>query len=145
MTSTQAVRAPRRRRAETRRVAAGCATLGPPRHARRGPGGGAPRRSGAQPLTTEVRSFVSVSVAIGAAFALVLLYLSLATAVSAAGYEAQRLAAERAELRRQNALLEIESARLASPARIETAAAALGLRRAAKVTVVPAEAFAAVR
>ena len=138
MTSTQAVRAPRRRRAETR----------PRRQAHRAshstsrPHAAGAARGGS---SWEVRSFVGVSVAIGAAFALVLLYLSLATAVSAAGYEAQRLAAERAELRRQNALLEIESARLASPARIETAAAALGLRRAAKVTVVPAEAFAAVR
>jgi len=93
----------------------------------------------------EVRSFVGVSLAIAAAFVLVLLYLSLATAVSAAGYEAQRLVAERAELRRQNALLEIESARLASPARVEAEAATLGLQRAAQIKVVAAEAVAAAR
>lgn len=78
-------------------------------------------------------------------FLLVLLYLGQATAVSAAGYEAQRLAQQRDELRRQNALLEIESARLDSPARIEADAQKLGLVRAATISVVPAEAYAAAR
>jgi hypothetical protein len=92
-----------------------------------------------------VRSFLVVSAAILAGFLLVLLYLGQATAVSAAGYEAQRLAAQRDELRRQNALLDIESARLASPARVEAAAQRLGLVRAATIRVVPAEAIAARR
>ena len=74
-----------------------------------------------------------------------LLYLAQATAVSAAGYEVQRLAAQRDELRRQNALLEVESARLDSPARIEAGAARLGLVRAAAIRVVAPEAVAAHR
>jgi hypothetical protein len=86
-----------------------------------------------------------VSAVIGAGFLLVLLYLGQATAVSAAGYEAQRLAAHRDELRRQNALLEIESARLDSPARIEAAAERLGLVRAATIRVLSAAEIAAKR
>jgi hypothetical protein len=78
-------------------------------------------------------------------FLLVLLYLAQATAVSAAGYEAQRLAAQRDELRRQNALLSIESARLDSPGRVETEAQRLGLVRAATIRVVVPEAVAATR
>ena len=74
-----------------------------------------------------------------------LLYLAQATAVSAAGYEVQRLAAQRDELRRQNALLEVESARLDSPARIEADASRLGLVRAAAIRVVAPEAVAAHR
>ena len=77
------------------------------------------------------------------AFVLVLVYLAQATAVSAEGYEAQRLAAQRDELRRQNTLLEIESARLEAPARIEADAAKLGLVRAATIYVVTPEAIAA--
>src|SRR5439155_1426137 len=64
---------------------------------------------------------------------------------SAAGCEVQRLAAQRDELRRQNALLEVESARLDSPARIEADAARLGLVRAAAIRVVAPEAVAAHR
>ncbi len=86
-----------------------------------------------------------VSALIVVGFLLVLLYLAQATAVSATGYEVQRLAAQRDELRRQNALLEIESARLDSPARIEAAAQRLGLVRAATIRVVAAEAIAATR
>jgi hypothetical protein len=51
----------------------------------------------------------------------------------------------RDELRRQNALLEVESARLDSPARIEAEARRLGLVRAAAVPVVQAEPIAAKR
>ena len=80
-----------------------------------------------------------------AGFLLVLLYLAQATAVSAAGYEAQRLEAQRDEIRRQNALLEIESARLDSPAQIEAAAQRIGLVRAATIRVVPAVEIAAKR
>ena len=80
-----------------------------------------------------------------ACFLVVLLYLAQATAVSAASYEAQRLAAQRDELRRQNALLTIESARLDSPARVETEAQRLGLVRAATIRVVVTEAAAATR
>ncbi len=51
----------------------------------------------------------------------------------------------RDELRRQNALLVIESARLDSPARVETEAQRLGLVRAATIGVVVPEAVAATR
>jgi hypothetical protein len=93
----------------------------------------------------EIRSFVLASGVIVSCFLLVLLYLAQATAVSVAGYEAQRLAAQRDELRRQNALLAIESARLDSPARVETEAQRLGLVRAATIRVVVTEAAAATR
>jgi hypothetical protein len=93
----------------------------------------------------EIRSFLVASGVIVACFLLVLLYLAQATAVSAAGYEAQRLAAQRDEVRRQNALLMIESARLDSPARVEAEAQRLGLVRAARIGVVAAEAVAAAR
>jgi hypothetical protein len=93
----------------------------------------------------EVRSFAIASGAIVLGFLVVLLYLAQATAVSAAGYEAQRLEAQRDEIRRQNALLAIESARLESPARVESEAQRLGLVRAATIHVVPAEAVAAAR
>jgi hypothetical protein len=132
VTLSLALRAPQRRRAQARPIRAGHLPARPRATARRS-------------ASWEVRSFVAVSAAIGAGFVLVLFYLSLATAVSAEGYESQRLATQRAELRRQNSLLEVESARLASPARIEAEAARLGLRPAAQIKVVPAEALAAAR
>ena len=95
--------------------------------------------------TWEVRTFVVVSATICAVFLLVVLYLSQATAVASGGYETQRLERVRDELRRQNALLEVESARLDSPARIEAEAKRLGLVRAAAVPVVQAEPIAAKR
>jgi hypothetical protein len=93
----------------------------------------------------EIRSFLLASGVIVACFLLVLAYLAQATAVSAAGYEEQRLLAQRDELRRQNALLVIESARLDSPARVEADAQRLGLVRAATIRVVASEAVAAAR
>jgi hypothetical protein len=135
LTFAQAVRAPQARRVQRRlhRQAV-------PRHH-------AGRRQGARigGASWEVRSFALASGVIVACFLLVLLYLAQATAVSAAGYEAQRLAAQRDELRRQNALLLIESARLESPARVEAEAQRLGLVRAATIRVVAAEALAAAR
>ncbi|TMF80952.1 MAG: hypothetical protein E6I18_04355 [Chloroflexi bacterium] len=135
MTFAQAVRAPQARRAQHRLH----------RHA-------VPHRRGASRQTArlrgaswEIRSFLVASGVIVACFLLVLLYLAQATAVSAAGYEAQRLAAQRDEVRRQNALLAIESARLDSPARVETEAQRLGLVRAATIRVVGPEAVAATR
>ena len=67
------------------------------------------------------------------------------TAVSTLGYEAQRLERTRDELRRQNSLLEVENARLDSPARIETQASKLGLVRAASVPVVNLDTITAKR
>jgi hypothetical protein len=93
----------------------------------------------------EIRSFLLASGVIVACFLLVLLYLAQATAVSAASYEAQRLLAQRDEVRRQNALLMVESARLDSPARVEADAQRLGLVRAATIRVVASEAVAAAR
>ncbi len=84
----------------------------------------------------ELRSFVAASAAIAVAFALALAYLASSTGVATAGYEAQRLAAQRDELRRQNALMELELARLASPARIEAESQRLGLVRLAYIPVV---------
>ena len=137
MTFAQAVRAPQARRVEHRlrrqavshRRAASRQTA-------------ATRVRGA---SWEIRSFLLASGVIVSCFLLVLLYLAQATAVSAAGYEAQRLSAQRDELRRQNALLAIESARLDSPARVEAEAQRLGLVRAATIRVVGPEAVAATR
>jgi cell division protein FtsL len=86
-----------------------------------------------------------VSAAIALVFLLAMLYLTQATAVSTAGYEVQRLQAVRDELRRQNALLAVENARLDSPARIEAEAKRIGLVRAASIQVVKVETVAARR
>jgi len=129
VTVSQAVRAPRARRAFSRSASSS-------HH---------PSASRASEASWEVRSFAFAIAAIVASFLLVLLYLWLATAVSAAGYESQRLAAQRDELRRQNALLEIESARLDSPARIEANAQRIGLVRAATIRLLTPEAVAAKR
>ena len=96
-------------------------------------------------VTWEVRSFGAASAAILAAFVLALAYLGSSTGVASAGYEAQRLETRRDELRRQNALLDVELATLASPARIELEARRLGLERLAFVPVVPADPLAAGR
>lgn len=102
-----------------------------------------PARSAALPRTADrmswdLRLFGAAAAAIVLGFALAVLYLSQATAVSATGYEAQRLAAARDELRRQNALIEVQIATLESPARITTAATRLGMTRAAYVPVIAA-------
>jgi hypothetical protein len=133
LTFAQAVRAPQARRVEHR----------PRRQAVHRPA--ARRETPRASVSWEVRSFLLASGVIVAGFLLVLLYLAQATTVSAAGYEAQRLEAQRDELRRQNALLLIESARLDSPARVEADAQRLGLVRAATIRVVPSEAIAATR
>ena len=133
MSFAQAVRAPQARRVHHRPRAQ--ATHHRP----------AARRVPIRGASWEIRSFALASGVIVAVFLGVLLYLAQATAVSAAGYEAQRLAQQRDELRRQNALLTIESARLDSPARIEADAQKIGLVRAATINVVPAEAIAAAR
>jgi hypothetical protein len=137
LTFAQAVRAPQARRASHRphRQAV------PRRHAARSRHA-AIRMPGA---SWEIRSFVLASGVIVGCFLVVLLYLAEATAVSAAGYETQRLAAQRDEIRRQNALLVIEAARLDSPARVEAEAQRLGLVRAATIRVVAPEAVAAAR
>jgi len=136
LTFAQAVRAP-----QARRVPHRLHRQAVPHHR------GASRQAATRIRTSswEIRSFLLASGVIVACFLVVLLYLAQATAVSAASYEAQRLAAQRDELRRQNALLVIESARLDSPARVETEAQRLGLVRAATIRVVVTEATAATR
>jgi cell division protein FtsL len=110
-----------------------------PRHAaratHRGPRAVA-RRSG---TTWEVRTFVAVSAAIAFVFVLAMLYLAQTTAVSARGYEAQRLEQSLNETRRQNALLEVENARLDAPSRIDAEARKMGLVRLATIPVVQLE------
>lgn len=123
MIASQAVRvAPSRRAAKPR-----------PRHTTRAR---RVERHATRRSTWEVRTFVAVSAAIAVVFLIAMLYLGQATTVSARGYEAQRLTEQRDELRRQNALLEVENARLDSPARIETEATKLGLVRVATLPVV---------
>jgi hypothetical protein len=137
LTFAQAVRAPQARRVQHRphRQAV-------PQHRA---GSRQPAASRVRTTSWEIRSFMVASGVIVACFLVVLLYLAQATAVSAASYEAQRLSAQRDEIRRQNALLMIESARLDSPARVETEAQRLGLVRAATIRIVAPEAVAAAR
>jgi hypothetical protein len=134
VTFAQAVRAPQARRVQHR----------PQRQAVVHPRS-ASRPAHVRSASWEIRSFLLASGVIVACFLLVLLYLAQATAVSAASYEAQRLLVQRDEVRRQNALLVIESARLDSPARVEADAQRLGLVRAATIRVVASEAVAAAR
>ncbi|MDE3112481.1 MAG: septum formation initiator family protein [Chloroflexota bacterium] len=102
-------------------------------------------RSASRAVTWELRSFVGASAAIAVAFVLALAYLAGSTGVASVGYEAQRLEAQRDELRRQNDLLQLELARLDSPARIEAEAKRLGLVRVPYVPVVTADPVAAHR
>ena len=95
--------------------------------------------------TWETRSFLGAAAAIAVAFALALAYLAGTTGVASVGYEAQRLQATRDELHRQNVLLEIELARLDSPARIEAEARRLGLIRVAFIPVISADPLTARR
>ena len=92
-----------------------------------------------------MRTFVAVSAAIAFVFAMAMLYLAQTTTVSARGYEAQRLQQVRDELRRQNALLEVDNARLDAPARIESEARKLGLVRVSFIPVVQIEPVTATR
>ncbi|HYK98287.1 MAG TPA: hypothetical protein VEU77_07820 [Candidatus Acidoferrales bacterium] len=119
MIASQAVRAAPVRRAVRPR----------PRHTARA---SRVRRKG---TTWEIRTFVATSAVIAAVFLLAMLYLAQTTTVSTLGYEAQRLQQTRDELRRQNALLEVDNARLDAPARIQAEATKLGLVRAASVPV----------
>jgi hypothetical protein len=93
----------------------------------------------------DLRIFGAASAAIVFCFALALVYVSQTTALSVAGYDVQKLAAQRDELRRQNSLLEVQSARLDSPARIATDAQRLGMVRARYVPVIPAQPLIAKR
>jgi len=93
----------------------------------------------------DLRIFGLAIAAIVCAFALALLYVSQTTALSVAGYDVQKLAGQRDELRRQNSLLEVQSARLDSPARIAADAQRLGMIHARYVPVIPAQTLIAKR
>jgi cell division protein FtsL len=93
----------------------------------------------------DLRIFGLAIAAIVFCFALALLYVSQTTALSVAGYDVQRLAAQRDEIRRQNSLLEVQSARLDSPARIAADAQRLGMVHARYVPVIPAQPLIAKR
>lgn len=93
----------------------------------------------------DLRIFGSAIAAIVFCFALALVYVSQTTALSMAGYEVQKLAAQRDELRRQNALLEVQTARLDSPARIAADAQRLGMVHARYVPVIQAQPLIAKR
>jgi hypothetical protein len=95
--------------------------------------------------TWELRTFMAVSGAVACLFVLAMLYLVQSTTISTLGYEAQRLERVRDELRRQNALLEVQNARLDAPARIDNEARKLGLVRVATIPVVQLEPIAAKR
>ncbi|HET8569458.1 MAG TPA: hypothetical protein VFM93_10780 [Candidatus Limnocylindria bacterium] len=89
-------------------------------------------------ITWETRSFAAAAAAIASGFLLAALYLSQITGLSARDYEVQRLEAQRDELRRQHALLDVQLARLDAPARIELQAQRLGLVRVTTVPVMQA-------
>ena len=108
----------------------------------------APARSGRRVVRAASWDLRIFGLAIGAivlCFALALVYVSQTTALSVAGYDAQKLAAQRDELRRQNSLLEVQSARLDSPARIAADASRLGMVHARFVPVIPAQPLTAKR
>ena len=93
----------------------------------------------------DLRIFGLAIAAIGFAFVLAVGYVSQTTALSVAGYDVQKLAAQRDEVRRQNALLEVQSARLDSPARIAADASRLGMVHARYVPVIQAQPLTAKR
>lgn len=93
----------------------------------------------------DLRIFGLAIAVIAFCFALAVLYVSQTTALSVAGYDVQKLAAQRDELRRQTSLMEVQSARLDSPARIAADAQRLGMVRARYVPVIPAQTLIAKR
>ncbi len=93
----------------------------------------------------DLRIFGLAIAAITLAFGLAVLYVGQSTALSVAGYDVQKLAGQRDELRRQNSLLEVQSARLDSPARIAADAQRLGMVHARYVPVIPAQTLIAKR
>ncbi len=92
-----------------------------------------------------LRLFVLSLGALATAFLLALLYLRFATGIAAGGYGLHELARQRDELRRENALLELQLRRLDTPARIEAEARRLGLQKTKTVLHLAAPALAAGR
>jgi cell division protein FtsL len=106
-----------------------------PRHARKA----------VRAASWDLRIFGFAIAAIVFCFAIALVYVSQTTALSVAGYDVQKLAAQRDELRRQNSLLEIQETRLESPARIAADAKRLGMVQSRYVPVIPAQPLIAKR
>lgn len=102
-------------------------------------------RTAVRSASWDLRIFGLAIAAIVLCFGLALVYVSQTTALSVAGYDVQKLAAQRDEIRRQNALLEVQGARLDSPARIAAAAQRLGMVHARYVPVIPAQPLTAKR
>lgn len=103
----------------------------------------APTRQRSHNVTWETRTFGVTALAIAAGFLLAVMYLGQITGFSAKDYEMQRLEVRRVELQRQNALLDVQLARLDSPARIEAQAVRLGLLRLSHVPVMSTQELAA--
>ncbi len=120
---------------KARRTVSRAGVASPGRHAQRA----------VRAASWDLRIFAFAITAIVFCFALALVYVSQTTALSVAGYDAQKLAAQRDEVRRQNSLLEVQSARLDSPARIAADATRLGMVRARFVPVIPAQPLIAKR
>jgi len=118
-----------------------CLGRSPAPHAASRPG----RRRALTSSSWDLRIFGIAIAAIVFAFGLALLYVSQTTALSVAGYDVQKRAAQRDELLRQNALLEVQVARLDSPARISAGAQRLGMVHARYVPVIPAQPLIAKR
>ena len=93
----------------------------------------------------DVRVFGAAIAGIVLCFAIALVYVSQTTALSVAGYDVQKLATQRDEIRRQNSLLEVQAARLDSPARLGLAAERLGMVHARYIPVIPAQQLIAKR
>jgi cell division protein FtsL len=127
----------------------GSATPGKARRRRRAVSAVPLRREAARRTRTaaswDLRIFGGAIAAIVFCFVIAVVYVSQTTAPSVAGYDVQKLAAQRDELRRQNSLLEVQSARLDSPARIAADAQRLGMVRARYVPVIPAQPLIAKR
>jgi hypothetical protein len=132
-----------RARASARSMAT-ARTASRPATARRAPAAvRASRRERSHNVTWETRTFGVTALAIAAGFLLAVMYLGQITGVSANDYEMQRLEARRAELQRQSALLDVQLAKLETPARIEAQAGRLGLLRLSHVPVMSAQELAA--
>ena len=102
-------------------------------------------RTAVRSASWDLRIFGLAIAAIVLCFGLAVVYVSQTTALSVAGYDVQKLAGQRDEIRRQNALLEVQGARLESPARIATDAQRLGMVHARYVPVIPAQPLTAKR
>ena len=102
-------------------------------------------RKAVRAASWDLRIFGFAIAAIVFCFAIALVYVSQTTALSVAGYDVQKLAAQRDEVRRQNSLLEIQGARLDSPARIAADAKRLGMVQSRYVPMVPAQPLIAKR